>query len=83
MKCPHCGSPLLWSDDRGDHCDGCDEYESGQGVKAEASTAPFGSGRRGAASERMALDRKTAKDFVSIIVAFAKHLAKASVEPNK
>jgi hypothetical protein len=27
MKCPHCGSGLLWSEDRGAHCDGCDDYE--------------------------------------------------------
>jgi len=27
MNCPHCGSKLLWSEDRGAHCDGCDEFE--------------------------------------------------------
>ena len=27
VRCPHCGSPILWSEDRGAHCDGCDEYE--------------------------------------------------------
>ena len=26
-KCQHCNSPLLWSEDRGTHCDGCDEYQ--------------------------------------------------------
>lgn len=26
MKCPHCGSGLLWSEDRGAHCDGCEHY---------------------------------------------------------
>lgn len=25
-KCPHCGSGLLWSEDRGAHCDGCDDF---------------------------------------------------------
>lgn len=25
--CPHCGSDLLWSDDRGIHCDGCDDFD--------------------------------------------------------
>lgn len=25
--CPHCGSGLLWSEDRGAHCDGCDEFD--------------------------------------------------------
>jgi len=28
MKCPHCGSGLLWSEDRGAHCDGCEEYDA-------------------------------------------------------
>lgn len=23
--CPHCGDPLLLSEDRGLHCDGCDD----------------------------------------------------------
>jgi len=32
VHCPYCKSPLLWSEDRGDHCDGCDEYE-GQPAK--------------------------------------------------
>ena len=27
IQCPHCGSGLLWSDDRGAHCDGCDEFD--------------------------------------------------------
>ena len=27
MNCPHCESKLLWSEDRGAHCDGCDEFE--------------------------------------------------------
>lgn len=26
MQCPHCGSGLLWSEDRGAHCDGCDDF---------------------------------------------------------
>ncbi len=25
--CPHCGDILLWSDDRGAHCDGCDAFD--------------------------------------------------------
>lgn len=24
--CPHCKSRLLWSEDRGAHCDGCDDF---------------------------------------------------------
>ena len=27
MKCPHCESGLLWSEDRGAHCDGCDDFD--------------------------------------------------------
>lgn len=27
MNCPKCGSQLLWSDDRGGHCDGCDDFD--------------------------------------------------------
>lgn len=27
MKCPHCQSTLLWSDDRGAHCDGCEDFD--------------------------------------------------------
>ena len=27
MKCPHCGFGLLWSEDRGAHCDGCDDFD--------------------------------------------------------
>lgn len=27
MKCQFCGSGLLWSEDRGAHCDGCVEYD--------------------------------------------------------
>lgn len=26
MRCPHCQSGLLWSEDRGAHCDGCDDF---------------------------------------------------------
>lgn len=25
--CPHCKSGLLWSEDRGPHCDGCDDFD--------------------------------------------------------
>jgi len=25
-RCPHCGDPVVFSEDRGAHCDGCDEY---------------------------------------------------------
>lgn len=32
MNCPFCQSPLLFSEDRGSHCDGCDEY--GQSLAA-------------------------------------------------
>lgn len=27
MNCPHCQSRLLWSEDRGAHCDGCDDFD--------------------------------------------------------
>lgn len=27
IPCPHCGSTLLWSEDRGAHCDGCDDFD--------------------------------------------------------
>jgi len=27
-RCKHCGSDLLWSEDRGAHCDGCDEFDT-------------------------------------------------------
>lgn len=33
MNCPHCQSTLLWSEDRGAHCDGCDQFD-------ESSLAP-------------------------------------------
>jgi len=26
IQCPHCGSGLLWSEDRGAHGDGCDDF---------------------------------------------------------
>ena len=26
MPCPYCNSGLLWSEERGTHCDGCDEF---------------------------------------------------------
>ena len=26
IHCPHCGDVLLWSEDRGAHCDGCDDF---------------------------------------------------------
>ena len=28
IKCPHCGYGLLWSEDRGPHCDGCDDFNA-------------------------------------------------------
>ncbi len=27
IRCPHCKSGLLWSEDRGPHCDGCDDFD--------------------------------------------------------
>jgi hypothetical protein len=27
IRCHHCGSGLLWSEDRGAHCDGCDDFD--------------------------------------------------------
>ena len=27
MNCPHCKSGLLWSEDRGAHCDGCEDFD--------------------------------------------------------
>lgn len=45
MKCPHCQSTLLWSEDRGAHCDGCDEFtetsleqQPAQPMKTEEAT---------------------------------------------
>jgi hypothetical protein len=32
--CLHCGSPLLWSEDRGVHCDGCDEFDAGADLRS-------------------------------------------------
>jgi phage terminase large subunit GpA-like protein len=26
VKCPHCGDELLFSEDRGVHCDGCEDF---------------------------------------------------------
>lgn len=40
MPCPHCKSTLLWSEDRGPHCDGCDEYEPEE-VMSEPSKTPI------------------------------------------
>lgn len=40
MKCPHCNSELLWSDDRGAHCDGCDEFNNE--TDSQAPSAPPG-----------------------------------------
>lgn len=44
--CPHCGDQLLWSESRGAHCDGCDEYdEEAQGVKrTHAEPNPYKKG---------------------------------------
>ncbi len=27
IRCPHCGNVLLWGEDRGAHCDGCDDFD--------------------------------------------------------
>lgn len=27
MRCPHCNAVLLWSEDRGAHCDSCDTFD--------------------------------------------------------
>ncbi|GEM_PF-7033389 len=27
MKCPFCNAPLLYSEERGPHCDGCDQFD--------------------------------------------------------
>lgn len=27
IRCPHCQSIVLWSEDRGAHCDGCDDFD--------------------------------------------------------
>lgn len=37
MPCPHCGHTLLWSEDRGAHCDGCDDFDPETDIP-EAST---------------------------------------------
>ena len=40
MNCPHCGSGLLWSEDRGPHCDGCDDFDPEMGLTAQPADRP-------------------------------------------
>lgn len=35
MLCHHCGSGLLWSEDRGAHCDGCDKYNPEESMEKQ------------------------------------------------
>lgn len=42
MKCQFCGSGLLWSEDRGAHCDGCDEYNEWLAEQPEQSSLEAG-----------------------------------------
>lgn len=38
MKCPHCGSTLMWSEDRGANCDGCDEFNPETDIQPASET---------------------------------------------
>jgi len=40
MKCPHCKSGMLWSDDRGAHCDGCDDFDEEADLPASRTLLP-------------------------------------------
>ena len=37
MNCPHCNSILLFSEDRGAHCDGCDDFDPSSLVSSTGS----------------------------------------------
>lgn len=39
IKCPHCGDTLLWSEDRGAHCDGCDDFDPEKDLPAPTTAA--------------------------------------------
>lgn len=41
MLCPHCRSGLLWSEDRGAHCDGCDDFDPETDLPGTAKTSDF------------------------------------------
>ena len=38
IPCPHCGSTILWSEDRGAHCDGCDDFDPKKDIPAFPSS---------------------------------------------
>lgn len=40
--CPHCGFVLLWSEDRGAHCDGCDEFDPERDLPPNAAVSDGG-----------------------------------------
>jgi len=40
INCPHCGSALLWSEDRGAHCDGCADFDPETDLPNAALTDP-------------------------------------------
>jgi hypothetical protein len=42
MRCPHCNSGLLWSEDRGSHCDGCDDFDPESDLPNVDVLAPAG-----------------------------------------
>lgn len=42
MNCPHCGSGLLWGDDRGAHCDGCDDFDPETDIEGLMPVMPRG-----------------------------------------
>ncbi len=50
MKCQFCGSGLLWSEDRGAHCDGCDEYDEWLAEQPEQASLEAGIKRMEAVS---------------------------------
>ena len=41
MNCPYCQSTLLWSEDRGPHCDGCEEFDGSLLAASSGSTREF------------------------------------------
>src|SRR5574343_127483 len=71
VHCPHCKMVILWSEDRGAHCDGCDNFDPEADLpNANLSDAPKTGGAAPCPSPRVrfkALHRCLSLD-VSIIV---------------
>lgn len=40
IDCPHCGSCLLWSEDRGAHCDVCDDFDPDMDLPTQLAERP-------------------------------------------